>query len=173
MHEGRPGLTRRCQDTFLLLKRHFLPHYFGRPPRWRLWLRRFGGPRTLPDFACVGPIKSGTSGLSSYLTLHPSILPPLTKEILTTNTQKWLPHYPTVPEKARVRESTGAALCGYFAPWLHNLELMDHSRAVQPGGKIILLLRNPVDRAFSHYKWDLFVGGKRQKKEPYSNVLSR
>src|SRR5689334_9575752 len=76
-YEERRTFSDRINHKMLMLKFQFLPHYFGRPPQWRLRLRAFGGERMLPDFACVGAIKSGTSDLSTYLFQHPCILPPL------------------------------------------------------------------------------------------------
>lgn len=172
LHEGRRTPVERINHRILMLKFQFLPHYFSRTPKWRLWLRSFGGLRTLPDFACIGPIKSGTSDLSTYLFQHPSIIPPLTKEIMSADTQEWLAHYPTAREKADVERETGKALSGYFAPLLHHLPLIDGYRAARPDAKIILMLRNPVDRAYSHYKWDLFLGGKRQAKVPYYGTFA-
>jgi hypothetical protein len=170
--EGRRTLTDRVNDRLLLLRYQFLPHYFGRPPKWRLWLRSLRGPRILPDFACLGTVKSGTSDLSTYLFQHPSILPPLSKEIHTVYTEAWRPHYPTIAEYQRVVDTTGRAMSGYFTPWMHQVPLMDAYKSAKPDAKIILLLRDPVERAFSHYKWDLFLGGKWQAKIPYYRSFS-
>lgn len=138
----------------------FLPHYFARPPQWRVTLRkRLGGPRVLPNFACIGPIKSGSSDLANYLFAHPAVMVPLAKEIRSTDHRDWLPHYPTREEFDAVAREQGAALTGFFYPWLHKLLLVDELAKVSPTAKIILLLRDPVERAYSHYKWDLFLGG--------------
>jgi hypothetical protein len=166
-YEDRRTIMGRINNRVLLLRYQFLPHYFGRPPKWRLRLRSLGGQRTLPDFACVGAIKSGSSDLSTYLFQHPCILPPLCKEIFTINTEDWPPYYPTVQEKAQVKKEFGEALSGYFNPWMHNLQLIDNYYAVRPDAKIIIMLRNPVDRAYSHYKWDTFQGGKSLERVPY------
>lgn len=145
----------------------FLPHYFGGTPRWRVLLRRLHGERTLPDFAVLGPIKSGSSDLASYLMQHPCVLPPLTKELYTTDPGEWLPHYPTRREKERVAQRHGKALSGYFATWLHNPELVDVLHAVRPDARIVLLLRNPVDRFYSHYKWEILLAGKGAERVPH------
>nr|WP_296780762.1 sulfotransferase domain-containing protein [Rhodococcus sp. (in: high G+C Gram-positive bacteria)] len=148
------------------LRYQVLPHYWGNPPSWRLKYRSVVGARALPDFACLGAIKSGTSDLSTYLFQHPSIVPPLSKEIFSDVPRTWLPHYPTVKEMERVRAETGRASTGYFTPWMHRHPLMDNYRDACPDAKIILMLRNPVERAYSHYKWDLFLGGKAQAALP-------
>jgi hypothetical protein len=165
-HQERRTLSDRVGDRLQLLRFQFLPHYFSRAPKWRLWLRSLRGPRIMPDFACIGAVKSGTSDLSTYLFQHPSILAPLSKEIMTAHTKAWLPHYPTVKEKQRVLDATGHARSGYFAPWMHQVPLMDAYKAAVPDARIILLLRDPVERAFSHYKWDLFLGGRAKTKAP-------
>src|SRR5207249_2118918 len=127
-------------------------------PKWRLWARKFGGPRMLPDFACIGPIKSGTSDLCSYLLQHPCILPPLAKEIMSAVPNAWRRYYPTLREKEQVEKQHGKALSGYFNPIPHSLRLIDEYHAARPDAKVILLLRNPIDRAYSHYKAELFHG---------------
>lgn len=171
-HEGRQTLANRINGKALVLRNQFLPHYAGKPPKWRLWLRSFGGERTLPDFACVGALKSGTSGLSAYLFQHPCILPPLSKEINSWNTSDWFKYYPTVREKACVAREYGKALSGFFNTILHNVLIIDAYHAARPDAKIILILRNPVDRAYSHYKWELLWGAKRLAGTPYFRTFS-
>ena len=166
-YEGRNSLANRLHHKVDRLKFQFLPHYAAGVPRWRLKLRSFGCERTLPDFACVGPIKSGTTDLAVYLFQHPCILPPLSKEIRTLNTKTWPLYFPTIREKAKVSKDHGAALAGYFYPRLENMQLIDNYHSVKPDAKIIIMLRNPVDRAYSHYKWDLFLGGKRLEGNTY------
>ncbi|HLK60364.1 MAG TPA: sulfotransferase domain-containing protein [Chthonomonadaceae bacterium] len=167
-YEGRRTLSDRIQSRLARLKFQFLPYYGGGPPKWRLWLRRtFGGERVLPDFVCQGTVKSGTSELCTYLLQHPCILPPLSKEIQSLNPAEWRPYYPTVREKEQVEKEQGKALSGYFLPLFNSLTLIENYHAARPDGKVILMLRNPVDRAYSHYKWDLFLGGKRLAQRPY------
>jgi hypothetical protein len=166
-HEGQKSLTDRFVGLRVVLSSQLLPHYFGKAPKWRLWLRSKGAERTLPDFACVGAIKSGTSDLSAYLFQHPCILPPLSKEILNSNVGEWRPYYPTVREKARVEKEHGKALSGYFLPVLNSLRHIDSLRESLPDARIVLMLRNPIDRAYSHYKSDLLLSGGRLAQTPY------
>ncbi|MFD0094682.1 sulfotransferase domain-containing protein [Bacillus cereus] len=159
-HRQRTRPTDALGDLAKYLRFQFLPHYCGMTPKWRVKLRAIRSERTLPDFACVGALKSGTSDLSTYLFQHPSILPPLSKEIHTTRVADWMPHYPTVNEKRVVADRTGHALTGYFNPWMHKVDLIRNYHAANPGAKVVVMLRNPTDRAYSHYKWDFLVGGK-------------
>jgi hypothetical protein len=167
-YEGLTTRAARLDYKLLTLRYQFLPHYFSAVPSWRVKLRSMiGGPRTFPDFACVGPIKSGTSDLATYMFQHPCILPPLSKEVTARNPTDWLPYYPTVEEKARVAREHGKALSGHFNPALSSVPLMDNYHRVRPDAKIVLMLRNPTDRAYSHYKWDLLGGGKALGQSPY------
>ncbi|MFL5338844.1 MAG: sulfotransferase domain-containing protein [Gemmataceae bacterium] len=171
-HEGLTTLGARARYKLLRLKYQFLPHYFSRAPRWRVWLRSLTGPRTLPDFACVGALKCGTSDLATYLFQHPCILPPLCKEVTARDTKMWLPYYPTVREKERVAREHGMALCGHFNPLLHGVTLMDAYYAARPDAKVILMLRNPIDRAYSHYKWSILLGGKGLRQNQYYKTFA-
>lgn len=138
-----------------------LDHYFGAVPPIRLWWRsRFGGPRALPDFTCVGALKSGTTDLAAYLMQHPSIVSPLTKEIGHGVPAAWGPYLPTEKEKSEVAARTGRALVGHFDPLLHDMALIDNLHDYRPDTKVVLVLRDPVWRAYSHYKWDLFLSGQ-------------
>jgi|HubBroStandDraft_6_1064221.scaffolds.fasta_scaffold466491_1 hypothetical protein len=171
-YEGLTTRAARLDYRLLTLKYQFLPHYFSAVPAWRLRLRSLSGPRTFPDFACVGPIKAGTSDLATYMFQHPCILPPLAKEVTSRNPRDWLPYYPTVEEKERVAREHGKALSGHFNPALSSVPLMDGYHRVRPDGKVILMLRNPSDRAYSHYKWDLLAGGKALGRSPYYQTFT-
>lgn len=158
----RPGLLRRLR---LRLEWQFLPHYMGGAPRWKLFFRRRFGQRPLPDFALVGPIKCGSSDFSTHLFRHPCILPPLTKEIATSNPEVWRAHYPTVKERERTAAEYGVACSGYLAPFLPWLGLCKNYHRARPDGKIIILLRDPVRRGYSQWKWEYFItGGKPRRR---------
>src|SRR5258708_4866646 len=89
-HEsGSPGFQRQRRFLTYWLQRQFLSHYFTAPPRWRMFIRRFGGRRALPDFCVIGPAKAATSDLAVSLMLHPNVMTPLVKEIWDTDPQSW------------------------------------------------------------------------------------
>ncbi|AVM01536.1 hypothetical protein C6V83_16065 [Gordonia iterans] len=79
----------RARRMALVARWYGLKHYWGYPPPGRMWLRKLGGDRVLPDFACVGSIKSGTSDLATNLFSHPSIVPPFAKEVFNTDPEVW------------------------------------------------------------------------------------
>ncbi|MGW4353487.1 sulfotransferase domain-containing protein [Nocardia sp. NPDC004582] len=108
----------------------------------------------------MGALKSGTTDLAAYLMQHPSVVAPLTKEIGHGFPVAWGPYLPSEREKAAVARRTGRALVGHFDPLLHDLPLIDNLRESSPRVKVVLMLRDPVRRAYSHYKWDLFLSGR-------------
>nr|UXE44301.1 hypothetical protein Hi04_10k_c1889_00022 [uncultured bacterium] len=172
--QGPPTLADRIRNAAVSVNAQFLPHYGNSAavPKWRLLARKLGGPRMLPDFACIGPIKSGTSDLCSYLLQHPCILPPLAKEIMSAIPSAWRRYYPTLREKEKAEKQYGKAISGYFNPIPHSLRLIDEYRAARPDAKIILLLRNPIDRAYSHYKAELFHGDRRLARSAYFKTFA-
>ncbi|WP_169797442.1 sulfotransferase family protein [Skermania pinensis] len=157
-YHGISGLA-RAKEFPLWLRNQTLPHYFVQAPRIRRALRTLNGPRVLPDFACIGPAKGGTSELASYLMQHPSVATPLTKETLSPIPEDWRIYGPTVREFTKLAARTGHARHGYYDPRLHDTILMHEFHRIRPDGKVILMLRNPVDRAYSQFKWDIFIAG--------------
>lgn len=105
-----------------------------------------------PDFLIIGAQKAGTSALWKYLKKHPRIKWASKKEVhfFDTHYRKGLSWY----EKQFLLKDknsdflTGEATPGYI---FHPLGAQRIS-AVFPNVKLILLLRDPVARAFSHYK---------------------
>lgn len=108
--------------------------------------------KTGPDFIIAGASKSGTSSIYYYLSRHPQILLSHTKEIdfYWTNYRRgidwYLAHFPTITDRADF--ITGEATPNY----LRFPQVAQRIKATFPQTKIIILLRNPVDRAISwHY----------------------
>ena len=94
--------------------------------------------------------RGGTTSLHAYLRAHSDIVTPVKKEIhfLTDRFERgatwYIGQFPaSVPAGTLVGEATPYALFHPLAPQ----RLFD----VSPGARVIVLLRNPVDRAYSHY----------------------
>ncbi len=105
-----------------------------------------------PDFIIAGASKSGTSSIYYYLSRHPQVLLAHKKEIdfYQQNYQRgidwYLAHFPTITDRADFL--TGEATPNY----LRFPQVAQRIKATFPQAKIIILLRNPVDRAISwHY----------------------
>lgn len=104
-----------------------------------------------PDFLIVGQQKCGTTSLYSYLIKHPQILPALKKEIHFWNENAnlgrdwYLSHFPAISSGSGY--ITGEA----SATYLDTAHISPEIAKILPDIKIIVLLRNPVDRTISHY----------------------
>jgi lipopolysaccharide transport system ATP-binding protein len=116
--------------------------------------------RVLPDFLIIGTQKGGTTSLFYWLSRHPNVGQPSAKEIeffdqRYANGAMWYrAHFPTFLERSqRHRRGQGPFLTGEATP-----SYLVHPRAPQrvaeliPNVKLIALLRNPVDRAYSLYQ---------------------
>lgn len=123
----------------------------------RAWARAHGDrERMLPSFLILGGQRCGTTSLYRYLSEHPLVEPPLLKEIqfFTINHSRGLDwyrgHFPPVEAG---RHSFDASPYYLF----HPLAAGRAAEAV-PGAKLIALVRNPVDRAWSHYRHNVGLG---------------
>jgi hypothetical protein len=109
--------------------------------------------RRLPQFIIAGAQKCGTTSLYAYLRRHPSIERALRKEVhyFDLNFDKGLrwyrAHFPTVFKSFGRKMATGEA-CPYYL--FHPLAAT-RAYATVPHAVVVILLRNPVDRAYSHY----------------------
>ena len=139
-----------------------------KPLRLQMWwaMHRLSYPwRKLPDFLIVGVMKGGTTSLFRYLVRHPQVLPPFRKEIKYfdcnyINGQNWYQaHFPLKKKFVGGSKLTGEATPYYI---FHPQAPMRIAEAL-PEAKIIILLRNPIDRAYSHYQHMVRVG-----REPLS-----
>ena len=105
-----------------------------------------------PDFIIAGASKCGTSSIYYYLSRHPQVLLSHTKEIdfFVSNYQHgidwYLAHFPSLTDRPDFL--TGEATPNY----LRFPQVAEKIKATFPKTKIIILLRNPIDRAISwHY----------------------
>ncbi|MCL2934734.1 MAG: sulfotransferase domain-containing protein [Trichodesmium sp. MAG_R03] len=122
-----------------------------------------------PSFLIIGGQKCGTTSLYTYLCEHPQILPASRKEVnfFTGNFEKGINWYlEQFPAEESQDLITGEASPNYiFYP--HTPK-----RVFQffPKIKLILLLRDPVERAISHYHHNLTMNQKikGKKREPLS-----
>jgi len=129
--------------------------------RTRLRLRSpTAGFRVLPDFLIIGAQRAGTSSLYRYLGGHPDIVPSLRKETeyfsrFYGRGERWYrAHFPVAARLPVHRIVGRGPLISFEATPDYLLDSRAARRAAQlvPRAKIIVLLRNPVDRAFSHHQ---------------------
>jgi hypothetical protein len=120
--------------------------------------------RPLPDFLIIGTKRGGTQSMYQYLLKHPAILPmwPGVENAKKTHffdqnyhrgTAWYRGHFPTEMQRRRVERSFGVApVSGEAAPYymFHPL-VLERVQETLPQVKVIVLLRNPVHRIWSHY----------------------
>lgn len=113
-----------------------------------------GSLGTLPDFLIVGVQKGGTSSLYHYLIQHPHVLPASNKETCFFSGRdyhKGLAYYRSFFPFAFLRKFrkflTGEASTSYMIMPFTAKRVKEHL----PNVKIIAVLRNPIERAYSNY----------------------
>jgi hypothetical protein len=132
------------------VKRRVKKAYTATRHRWRL---ATAPVRTLPDFLIIGAQKCGTTFLYQLLVQHPRVKPSFAKEVhyFDLNFRKgddwYRSHFPLQTRNIR-KYITGEASPYY----LFHPHAPRRASAVVPDAKLVVLLRNPVDRAYSHYQ---------------------
>jgi hypothetical protein len=123
--------------------------------------------KTLPNFLIVGAAKCGTTSLHHYLKQHPEILMPRKKKetfffvtpksllgkgpgYFGKNLINNLEHYKNLYADACNKEykAIGEACVAYL--FFHETSI-ENIKKVLDNPKIIIILRNPINRAFSNY----------------------
>lgn len=108
--------------------------------------------RRLPDFVVIGVQKGGTRFLHHCLNQHPDIWLPDSKELhfFDVNFDKGLSWYKAFfPLKIFSKKKT----VGEITPrYIVHKDTPDRFHSTLPSAKIIVLLRDPIERAHSHYQ---------------------
>ena len=106
-----------------------------------------------PDFIICGAAKAGTTSLFRYLSQHPYVYTPRIKEpgyFSAFRTYSQSPEkYASLFEPAEEYQKAGEASTAYLTSPDSALRIA----SAIPEVRIIIMLRNPADRAFSHYRW--------------------
>ncbi|WP_421875635.1 sulfotransferase family protein [Marinoscillum sp.] len=120
------------------------------------------------DFVGIGVSKSATSWLAKNLMEHPGVFIPNSKELHFFNGRK-VPYDDSLKYlKNLYKDKISLFLCGEFTPrYFASREALLRIRESCPDTKIILSLRNPIERALSQHKY--FVYNK--KKENCLNPM--
>jgi Sulfotransferase domain len=128
--------------------------------RLRAGYRQWTSPlRGLPSVLIIGAQRSGTTSLFNYLAQHPDVRPPLGKEIHYFDLHygrgiRW--YRGRFPFSYRLR---GGALTIDASPYyiFHPLA-PERAARLLPDVRLVAILRNPIERAFSHYQHEVRDG---------------
>lgn len=123
-------------------------------PNGRLGPRVGGGAEagTLPDFVIIGAGKCGTTSLYDLLTRHPYVERAALKEphYFDYNFEKGIEWYRSQFPPPRWKEGR-RSITGEATPYLPHPPVPERMAKVIPQARLIVLLRNPVDRVYSLY----------------------
>lgn len=133
------------------------------PTKQRSWMSRV--TRVKPSFLVIGAMRCGTTSLYRYLCEHQRIVSASRKEVHLFDhnyLEGWswyLAHFPSRFSRRPGKSSPLHWLTGEASPSYLLNPLSAHRAALHlPQAKIIVILRNPVDRAISHYHHGLRRG---------------
>ncbi len=108
------------------------------------------------DFVIIGAMKAGTTSLFRYLQVHPDIYMLPEKEEGFFTSEIYLKRGWDAFAQELFKNAPQDKLWGKASPvYLPDLSVPRLMQRLMPNIKVIVLLRNPVDRAFSHYKHNL------------------
>jgi hypothetical protein len=109
----------------------------------------------------IGAQKAGTTALYAYLRWHPGITGPSWKEVSFFDRHWWRGE---AWYRGQFPIRAGSRLVGEASPsYLFHPLAPERARALVPDAKLIALVRDPVDRAYSQYQHEVALG-----REPLS-----
>jgi hypothetical protein len=118
--------------------------------------------RILPTFLIVGAAKSGTSSLWHYLKAHPEVFVPEPKEVNFFNDEgvfsRGVDWYASLFAPGAGKKAIGEASPSYLYSEASPARMAD----IVPRARLIAILRNPIDRAHSHYLHARYYGLERR-----------
>jgi hypothetical protein len=143
----------------------------------------YGWAVTFPNLFIIGAMKSGTSSLHEYLHQHPDIFMTRFKEpqYFAPHTTRWgqrwgqgepYPHpgmqwyLDLFQDAGRVKFAGESSVSYTAAPWVTGCEQRIY--AFNAEARLIYIMRDPVERALSHY-WH-FVNDGREDLDPLAAV---
>jgi sulfotransferase family protein len=117
----------------------------------------------LPTFLIVGAPKSGTTALAAYLAEHPEVFMSADKELhfFDDNYERGLDWYRSNFAEAGDARAVGEATPTYY---LHPRTL-ERMAEVLPDARLVALVRNPIDAAWSNYWMQRSLGFERRSFE--------
>ncbi len=150
LYERPQGLVR----TARAMSRNAIRSYGTLTARWRV----------TPDYLIIGTKRGGTTSLARWMLEHPDVRPLFPGRETRKGTyyfdvnyrrgERWYrSHFPTRFARGRaVRKAGRPVLVGEATPYyLHHPHAAIRARRFAPEAKVIVLLRDPAERAYSHW----------------------
>jgi hypothetical protein len=115
----------------------------------------------LPDFMIIGAAKCGTTTLHEWLSRNPDIFmtDPKEPEFFSKDEiyERGLEYYCSLFAAAKPHQICGEGSTTYTR-WPHTADASTRIADLLPRTRFIYLMRNPVDRAYSHYAHHMRLG---------------
>ena len=158
-------------------RRHSLPYLALWISRWA-FRRLTAKSRILPDYIIIGAQRCGTTSLYNYINKHPNVLPAFRKEVhffdnSFRNGLNWYKaHFsPKWYQQYLERKNNQSYITGEASPYyLFNPHVPERVSKTLSDIKKIVILRNPIDRAYSHYHHEVNIGAE---KLSFDDALKR
>lgn len=156
-------MTTPTQHSARLHENH---HYYTRRALWH-WRRATATHRALPNFLIICASRSGNSALYSYLTSHPQVIRAFKREVeyfshfYPRGTDWYRAHFPLkIAQGALARlGKERKVISGESSPfYLPHPCAAERIATTLPDVQLIVLLRDPVARAYSHYMHERIRG---------------
>jgi hypothetical protein len=125
-----------------------------------------GSGRLLPDYLIIGVVKGGSTTLCAWVNAHPFVVPAAKKEVHYFDYQysfgeDWYrSNFPRERDRTRFDRQHGRPFLTGEASPSYISHAYSPARIAQdlPDIKMLVALRNPVDRAYSHYQMSRRAG---------------
>jgi sulfotransferase family protein len=127
------------------------------------------------DFLVIGAPKSGTTSLFQYIRHHPQIFIPPQKELpFFCNDELFSQGWDHFSEEY-FADASDQSLIGKVTPQYMKFPqtVAERLYRTMPSVKLMALLRNPIDRAFSHYRMAYRRGWKQQSSISFEETITR
>ncbi len=130
-----------------------------------------------PNFLGIGAVRSGSTWLHNILSSHPDFLLPSRRKEIQFFTKYWDKgvdwYYDIFTENLSTNESNFKYIGEITPGYLIAPQGPSRIAKLQHFEKFVLILRNPVNRVISHYKWHLRVTGENPSFEDFCHSLKR
>ena len=124
--------------------------------------------KRVPNLLCIGMEKSGTTFLNAVFKQSDSVLTPSKKELFyyNLNYDKGLDWYLSWYDFAAKPDAT--YVCDVTPSYFRRRQAIARIKETSPNAKLLILIRHPVYRAFSHYIHRLRHVGLKLESYPFS-----
>ena len=122
------------------------------------WRALTGRWRGLPDTLIIGTMRGGTTSLFRWLAAHPDVAASLRKEVgyFTSHYHRgegwYRAHFPIGGAAGANRAGAERRRLEASPDYMLDPRAAERAAALVPDARILVLLRDPVDRAWSHYR---------------------